>query len=127
MEIARVITLYDSMADPPPWSEVVHACRSRSVEEALALLEAFSLTTVKNRVRQGGSVVQKRKKVSARRGFTYDSKTRRVMRIAILAHLHRSRAAKLSKSKRMSKRTMAKIKRARSMRMRKMLGFDRRR
>jgi len=84
-----------------------------------------SMTRVKNRVRNGGRTVQRRKRVSSRKGWTYDSRKKRVSRIDALERMRRSRGSKLSASKRASKRTIAKVKRARSMRMRKALGWNR--
>lgn len=82
-------------------------------------------TKVVNRVRGGGKLVQRRKKISSKKGFTWNSKKRRLLRIDALERLHRSRGAKIGSIKRKSEKAVSKIARARSMRMRKALGFDR--
>lgn len=79
----------------------------------------------KNRIRDGGSKVQRRKKVSGRKGWTYDGKRRRDIRIDALERMRRKRGARIAAQKRKSQRSLIRAKKARSMRMRKAMGWDR--
>lgn len=101
-------------------------------EESLrgAFTESFEIAMesagfkVKNRVRGGGKKVQRKKRVSARKGFTYDGGSKKLNRIDAKDRHAMSRRSKKSAIKAKAKKTSANIKRAKSNRMRKSLGFD---
>ena len=95
---------------------------AEKLQEAAAPTGAMA--RIKNRVRQGGRKVQRRKKVSARKGWTWNMKKKRAVRIDALDRMKMARNARRSAPKRRSQRSIMKVKRARSMRMRKALGFD---
>lgn len=87
------------------------------------LLETFK---VKNRVRGGGRNIQRKKRVSSKKGWTYDAKKKTSKKIDAVSRLKMKKTAKRSALKRKSKRAQADVKRRRSNRMRKSLGFDKR-
>ena len=78
----------------------------------------------KNRVRDGGKKIQRRKKVSAKKGFTLRGGDSKLKRIPAAERLNRKKKAKISAFKRRSKKTVARLKQKKSLKKRKVLGFD---
>lgn len=76
---------------------------------------------IRVRVRGGGKVIQRRKRVSNVKGYTLRGNT--LKRISALERLHRRRGARLAKIKRRAKRAIIARKRMRSMRRRKSMGL----
>jgi len=83
-----------------------------------------SLYKVKNRVRGGGTKIQRKKRVSAKKGWTYDGKKKKANKIDAVSRLKMSKTAKRSALKRKASQSMANVRRKKSNRMRKSLGFD---
>lgn len=79
---------------------------------------------IKNRVRGGGTKIQRKKRVAGRKGWTYDAKKRRSRKIDAKDRHAMSRRNKRSAIKARAKRSTSKIKRQKSNRIRKGLGFD---
>lgn len=84
-------------------------------------LESFK---IKNRVRNGGKTVQKRKRVAGKAGYSYDSTEKRSKKIDAVKRMRMKKAAKLAAIKRRSKKHIANVRRKKSMKRRSALGWN---
>lgn len=93
----------------------------RLLEEALSVDEAIG---VKKRVRDGGKKVQRRFRFSKLKSQSFNNKTKKKKTLTASDRMKLSRIQKIAAKKRMAKRGMSNLKRAKSNRKRKNLGFD---
>ena len=127
-DAAVTTTSSNATVDKPLFKEPVRRKKKEELEAEIrgkVINEASArMVKVVNRVRRGGQLVQRRKKVSAKKGWTYDRIQRRLVIIDAMERMTRSRASRISVPKRKAKRALAKVKRERSMKMRIALGFQ---
>ena len=88
------------------------------------LIEIDEALGIKKRVRQGGKKIQRRFKFSKNKNRSYNNATKTTKRITKSDRIKMSRTAKIAARKRKGKRSIANIKRKKSLRKRKTLGFD---
>jgi len=79
---------------------------------------------IKNRVRDGGKNVQRKKRVSGRKGFTYDNNKKKAVKLNPAERKKMSIKSKLGAKKAKSKKSQAAFKRNKSNNKRKSLGFN---
>lgn len=91
------------------------------LEEIIELEENFK---IKKRVRSGGKKIQRRFKQSKNKAFSINNKTGKKRKITPSERVRRKRSQRIAAKKRMSGRSLAKVRRKISMRKRKNLGFD---
>ena len=92
------------------------------IGQLITLDESFATRKV---VRQGGKSINRRLKFSKSKSVSFNNATGQTRRITASDRAKMSRAQKIAAKKRQSGRSMANMKRQKSMRMRKSLGFDR--
>lgn len=94
------------------------------IDEIMDELDESSTFKVKRRIRDGGKKVQKKHRVSAKKGFSYSNKDKKLTKIGASEKIVRARGAKLAAIKSKSKKTIKNIKRKKSMNKRAALGWE---
>lgn len=89
------------------------------------LLEIDEALGIKKRVRDGGARVQRRFKFSKNKSKSFDNRTGKKTTITAADRAKMSRRQKVAAKKRKATKPISQIKRKKSMRKRKNLGFDR--